>query len=99
MVTTPEGKVKQKISALLKALRVWYFMPQGGAFGRSGVPDYIACYKGQMIGIEAKASRTSKPTALQEQAMAQIEANGGKCFVVCDEESLEQVREYINARS
>jgi hypothetical protein len=28
--------------------------------------------------------------------MQEIEDAGGKCFVVCDDESIEQVREYIN---
>ncbi len=56
----------------------------------------MAILGGQFIGIECKADRTKKPTALQLKCMQEIEDAGGKCFVVCDDESIEQVREYIN---
>ena len=56
----------------------------------------MAILGGQFIGLECKADRTKKPTALQLQCMQEIEDAGGKCFVVFDEESIEQVRGYIN---
>ena len=96
MATKPEGKIKNKLDKMLKYEKVWYYSPQAGPFGRAGVPDRVAILGGQFIGIECKADRSKKPTALQLKCMQEIEDAGGKCFVVCDDESIEQVREYIN---
>jgi hypothetical protein len=87
-MTTPEGKIKKKIDTMLKSKGVWYFKPQAGQYGRSGVPDYIVCARGLFIGIEAKADKTKKPTALQMQCMEKIVSGGGKCFVVYDDNTL-----------
>jgi hypothetical protein len=78
---TPEGKVKQKITAWLKAHDVWYFMPRGTTFGRSGIPDYIACLYGRLIGIEAKAG-SNKPTALQLLEHKKMRLAGAVVFVI-----------------
>jgi hypothetical protein len=50
-------------------------------FGRSGVPDIIACYKGKFIGIECKAGN-NEPTLLQKHNMKQIKRNQGLAIVV-----------------
>jgi len=98
MVTTPEGKIKKKLDRMLKSKQgVWYFPPQAGPFGSAGIPDRIACVRGHLVGIEAKADRTKKPTALQAQCMAKIEAAGGKCFLVYDDETIQKVEGYIDA--
>jgi hypothetical protein len=97
MATTPEGKNKKKLDTMLKSESIWFYSPQAGPFGRAGIPDRVAIAgDGKFIGIECKADRTKKPTALQLSCMKQIEAAGGKCFVVYNDETIEQVREYIN---
>jgi len=96
MATTPEGKIKNKLDKMLKSEKVWFYSPQAGPFGRAGVPDRVAILEGQFIGIECKADRTKKPTALQLKCMKEIEMAGGKCFVVYDDETINKVREYIN---
>lgn len=98
MAATPEGRVKAKVDKLLKELKVWYYSPQAGPYGVSGIPDRVACLDGLFVGIECKADKTKKPTALQLKCMADIELAGGKCFVVCDEETLDILREFIVAR-
>jgi hypothetical protein len=99
MATTPEGKVKKKLDKELKLRDLWYFNPQAGPFGKAGVPDKLLCVKGHLIGIECKADKTKKPTALQVKCMEEIEAAGGKCFVVCDDETMAVALEYIDDRS
>jgi hypothetical protein len=94
-MTTPEGRVKAKLDKMLHEEKVWFYSPQAGPFGRSGVPDRVAIVEGRFVGIEAKADRTKKPTRLQVQCMAQIEQAKGKCFVVYDEETIAEVRAYI----
>ena len=94
---TPEGKIKQKIDKMLKAKKdVWFFKPQAGPFGRSGVPDYIICNNGFFLGIEAKAGKSRKPTALQEQCMEKIIGAKGTCFVVYDDATLRRVEVAID---
>jgi hypothetical protein len=50
-------------------------------FGRSGVPDIIACYKGKFIGIECK-SGDNKPTLLQLRNIDDIKRNQGLAIVI-----------------
>jgi hypothetical protein len=91
------GEAYHKIDRMLSQLGVWFFSPQAGPFGRAGIPDRVACVGGRFVGIEVKADRTKKPTQLQRHCMAQIEAAGGKCFVVFDVETLKLLEDYINA--
>jgi Holliday junction resolvase len=86
MATTPEGKVKAKIKAILKAHNVYYAMPMGTGYGSSGVPDFLCCANGEFLAIEAKAGKGTT-TALQDKNLRDIEAAGGRTLVI-NEESL-----------
>ena len=99
MATTPEGRIKSKLDKMMKAEGVWFYSPQAGPFGVAGIPDRVAIVAGQFVGIECKADKTKKPTALQMKCMRDIEQAGGKCFVAYDNETIETVREYIRARN
>ena len=78
---TPECKVKKKVVDVLKRLGAYYFSPVTGGFGRSGVPDIVACYNSKFIGIECKAAN-NKPTALQIKNLNDIIAQGGIALVI-----------------
>ncbi len=81
MAQTPEGKVKAKVTALLKGLdAVYYHMPVPGGFGGTTL-DYIGCYRGRFFGIETKKPG-AKPTDRQKQIIASIERAGGVAFVI-----------------
>ena len=95
MATTPEGKIKKKLDTMLKELGVWYYSPQAGPFGKAGIPDRVAVVNGIFVGIECKSSKSKKPTALQIKCMKDITNAGGKCFVVYDDETIQEVRNYI----
>jgi hypothetical protein len=88
MSMTPEGKVKDRVKRLFKAMDVYYAMPATGGYGVSGVPDFLVCLKGRFIGVECKAGK-GKPTALQLKNLASIEASGG-ISVIVNEENMEQ---------
>lgn len=81
---TPEAKVKKKVVEILKQHKAYYFQPVTGGFGRSGVPDLVACYKGRFIGIECK-SGDKKPTALQQKNIDDINEQGGTALVINEE--------------
>lgn len=71
MAATPEKKVKDAVTKILKQRGAYYFFPVTGGFGRSGIPDIIACYKGNFVAIECKAGK-NKPTELQLLEMKKI---------------------------
>jgi hypothetical protein len=70
-------------------------MPIGGRFGKSGVPDFICCYKGKFIGLECKAGK-GQPTALQKLEMGRIEAAGGLTLVV-REDTLDILKQMLRS--
>ena len=94
-MSTPEAKVKQKVKKLFEQYGVYYFMPATGGFGRSGVPDFIACCRGKFIGVECKAG-SNQPTALQERELRRIIDAGGAAFVV-NEESIATLAAWLAA--
>jgi hypothetical protein len=94
-VSTPESKIKRKVVEVLKEYKVWYFFPANNGFGRGGIPDLIAIVSGQFVGIECKADRTKKPTALQLQCAKEIQDAGGTWFLAYDEQSIEAVKQFI----
>ncbi|NDB59188.1 VRR-NUC domain-containing protein [bacterium] len=78
---TPEGKVKKQVKKILDDIGAYHFSPMTAGFGRSGVPDIIACVKGKFIGIECKAGK-NEPTLLQKHNMKLINQSGGLSIVV-----------------
>lgn len=93
---TPEGKVKKKVLEMLTANGAYYCMPVTGGYGRSGVPDIIACLHGKFLAVECKAGK-GKTTALQEKALADIQKAGGSAIVINEDnfEALEFVIKFI----
>lgn len=92
-MATPEKKVKDKVKKLLGEYGAYYFMPTTGGYGKSGVPDIVACLRGKFIGIECKANG-GKPTALQEKNLADIMSVGGFAVLV-DEGGVETFRSVL----
>ncbi len=81
MAATPEKKVKDKVVAILKQEGAYYFFPATHGFGRSGVPDVVACVNGYFLAIECKAGK-NKPTTLQIREIENIRHAGGVAVVV-----------------
>ena len=86
--TTPEGRVKRKVVAVLKKYDIWYFFPANNGFGIAGIPDIIAVIDGVFTGIEVKADKTKKPTELQRICGERIKASKDIWLVVYDDETL-----------
>jgi Holliday junction resolvase len=89
MATTKEGLVKKKVKKILDDLGAYHFSPMATGFGRSGVPDIIACYKGKFIGIECK-SGDNKPTLLQLRNIDDIKRNQGLAIVI-NEDNIQEL--------
>jgi hypothetical protein len=93
---TPEGYVKDDIKKLMEAAfpHSWRFMPVQSGYGVGGVPDFIYCIYGLLIGIEAKAPGGDS-TGLQLNTARFIRRAGGYVAVVDSEARCNQVIEEI----
>ena len=97
MAKTPEKIVKDKVVSILKAEGVYYFFPATHGFGRSGVPDIVACVHGYFLAIECKAG-TNKLTTLQANEIEAIRRASGVA-VVANEENWDMVRALVQELS
>lgn len=95
MARTPEGAVKDKVTAILKKYGVYFFYPATHGFGRSGVPDIICCVSGRFLAIECKAGK-GKPTALQMHEINSI-LNAGGAAIIINEVTLPEVELKLKA--
>lgn len=93
---TPEAKVKKKVVTMLKDAGAYYFYPVTGGYGRSGVPDIVACLSGNFVGIECKAGN-NKPTPLQKKNLDEILSAGGVALVI-NENNMDAVADIILGR-
>ncbi len=93
MAATPEKRVKDKVVGILKAEGAYYFFPATHGYGRSGVPDIVACVNGYFLAIECKAGK-NKPTALQIREIENIRHAGG-VGVVVNEENWDMLTELV----
>ena len=91
MASTPEKKVKEKIKQILKARGAVYCMPMGTGYGSAGVSDFIVCYKGYFIAIEAKAGKGTT-TALQDKWLNEVGKAEG-LWLIIREVNIEDVNE------
>lgn len=80
-MATPESKVKKQVKKILDDVGAYHFSPMMDGYGRSGVPDIIACVKGKFVGIECKAGK-NEPTLLQKHNMKLINQAGGLAIVI-----------------
>ena len=92
-MATPEKKVKIKVKSILDKVGAYHCMPATGGYGASGVPDIIACYKGNFIGIECKANG-NKPTALQNKHLYNIKKAQGYSMVI-DETDIDALELFL----
>ncbi len=89
---TPEGQVKKDVKDFLKSLgrNCWYFMPMSFGYGKSGVPDFIICYKGYFLAPETKRAKGGKSEPWQEQQQQEIRIAGGMSMRIIDIEPLKR---------
>ena len=95
---TPEGKVKALLKdGLSTSPRIWFFMPVSTGLGRKGIPDFIACFDGFFIAMEAK-SDIGKATALQKKELMNIYNARGATFIVSGEKQAQDITNRIKER-
>lgn len=87
---TPEGKVKAKVTKILKATdTLYYWMPVPSGYGDTTL-DYVGCHYGRFFAIETKAPG-KKPTDRQNMIISMMQRAGARVFVIDgDTEELEK---------
>ena len=96
-MATPEGKVKAKIKARLKAAGAYFTMPVMTGMATNGTPDFAVCHDGRYLAIEAKAGR-GVPTELQWVRLNEVAAAGGSTMVL-NENNLEELDKWLSPTS
>ena len=92
MAATPEGIVKKEIIKWLKARGIWYYMPIQNGLGVVGIPDFICCWNGKFLAIEAKApGKLANVSANQERRIFEIRTANGLAVVVDDVSLLDEL--------
>lgn len=92
-----ERAIKDKIKALLKELpadECWFNMPVPFGYGTSTV-DFIVCFRGWFLAIEAKRPRGGHTQGKQVQTMLAIDRANGVVVFVKDEEDLMALRRIL----
>lgn len=98
-MAAPESKVKAEVRRILVDWGVYYFAPAANGYGRAGIPDIIACYRGFFIAIECKAGK-GKTTALQDREIESIRKAEGIALIIREDNMHEllNILELIRAR-
>lgn len=108
MAMTPEGRLKKKVKALLNERGAFSYMPVQNGMGVVGIPDFVCCYKGLLIGIETKAplknptsaeQRWKKATPNQQNRIQEIRDAGGLAEVVDDISQVEEMLRVADVRA
>jgi len=95
MSTTPEGKTKQKIKALLAKYGAYVFMPVQAGYGAPSV-DFLVCHRGCFGAIEAKAG-DKQPTVRQTLTMNAMRDAGAKVFLINDVGGLDELEKWLTS--
>ena len=96
-MTTPEGKTKQAVRAVLDRYDGMYtYMPVPFGYGKTTL-DILGCYRGRFFSIETKAAG-KKPTLRQTGELTAIGRAMGKTFVIAgpDDPRMEELIAWLD---
>lgn len=85
---TPEGKVKAAIKKWLKEQGAYFFMPVQTGYGAVTL-DFLVCWNGKFVAIEAKREKGGRVSPRQSIVMEEIWRAHGAAFVAS---SLDEVK-------
>jgi Holliday junction resolvase len=90
----PEDRFKAKIVRKLRDIGAWVYSTPRSRFGRAGIPDILAIYKGCFLAIEVKrpdgkGDYTVTPT--QTFNLCRIAENDGHAICIDSEEKFKEL--------
>ena len=96
-MSTPEGRVKERVKKVLKQHNAYWHMPVQNGMGSPSL-DFVVCHRGRFCGIETKAG-SKRPTPRQETTMRQMEEAGGFVLLVNEVEGLNELESWLDGCS
>lgn len=97
-MSTPEGKVKSRVDAILAKYTNVLINPTTKGYGKSGAADKIICMNGQFIAIEVKSTQAvgikKYPTKLQYRFLANVIRNRGRVAII-NETNVDQLEHWL----
>lgn len=91
----PERAIVQATMRLLRKRGAWAFNLHGTVFGRNGLPDIHATYRGTPIVIETKRPGR-RPTPLQQHELDRAAKAGARTLVATNVRQVEQLLDQID---
>ena len=92
-----EASVVKRVKTLLEERGAWLVKYHGGRWGRAGVPDILACYRGRFLAVECKQpGNEAGVTPLQEVEMKRIRRAGGLVTVASSTEPVEALLDQVD---
>lgn len=78
-----EKHYQRKIMEFLKKQKgIFFWKSQAGPYQKGGIPDICVVKNGSFIGLEVKRPFLGEPSKLQRKTKEDIEAAGGKVYIV-----------------
>lgn len=91
-----EAAVVKGVTRELDARGAWWVNIHGSAYGRNGIPDILAIYRGHALLIECK-SATGRLRPLQRYEMGRAAAAGAVTIVARSRDDVRQALHAIDA--
>jgi hypothetical protein len=97
MARTPEGKMKDRVSKILRKHGAYYFMPVQSRFGTHTL-DFLVSVppSGYFLAIETKAKATQTYSPRQDLCREEVEASGGMVMLINNQASLDDLDEWLD---
>ncbi len=94
-----ESEITRRMIRAFRARGAWAVKIHGGPHQTRGLPDILACYKGQMIGIEVKRpNRKNTVTPIQERTLRDLESSGAVALILTRVDSVGRLLDILDAR-
>ena len=77
-----EADVKKLVKDVLNTTDgCWWFMPPANGYGRTGIPDFVGCVRGNMFAVETKYGKGTT-TAHQNREIEKLTRAGAEVWIV-----------------
>jgi len=98
-MTTPEGKVKILVRALLKEYNVYYFQPVQTGYGSTGLDFHcVVSWRNIAVAFFIETKAPGKvPTERQNILIDKLRSLHAKVFVIEDERGVRRLEQWLQA--
>lgn len=94
-----EAKITREIRLYLlrHPLKPFFMKVYGNGMQRSGIPDYLMCYRGRFVALEVKKEDGGRVSAIQKSCIKEIKGCEGIAEVVRSVDEVMKILAKIDA--